>query len=375
MPTTMPALPAEAAPVAIEPAEPVEPIELVGLVGLVGLVEPVELARLVLAHDDGPEADVYRHAVQQGAIESLEDAATLLGLPVTEMFATINRLIELRLLRTDDTAGHRLVPVDPGAAAAALVSPVERAMYERRELADRLRDRIEAIARPPGGAAPVGAIDGLDGAAEIRGLFKLVGETCRKEVLIQRPSHEDEDLLDHLLEPCYRTLGLGVEVRMVSPHRSRAGFASRAKAKRLIEDGAQIRTVSYLPQAAVVFDHSLAVMLTLPGSGEPPTARRIRDGEVVRYLVDLFNQLWEGAAPFAVAEPGYADVTDSLHQSIARLMAEGLTDDVVARRLGMSVRTCRRHIAALLRDLDSVSRFQAGVQAAGRFAISGPTTA
>jgi hypothetical protein len=32
----------------------------------------------------------------------------------------------------------------------------------------------------------------------------------------------------------------------------------------------------------------------------------------------------------------------------------------------MSVRTCRRHIAALLRNLGSVSRFQAGVQAAQR---------
>jgi DNA-binding NarL/FixJ family response regulator len=29
----------------------------------------------------------------------------------------------------------------------------------------------------------------------------------------------------------------------------------------------------------------------------------------------------------------------------------------------MSLRTCRRHIAALMRDLDAVSRFQAGVRA------------
>lgn len=368
MPTTMPALPAAAAHLAAEPPELAEP------------AEPTGPAPAIPAHDAGPEAAVYRHAVQRGAIESLEEAANLLRLPATEMFAAVSRLFELRLLRIDDTAGRRLVPVDPGTAAAALVSPVERAMYERRELADRLRDRIEAVTRPVGGtepavrAAPVGAIDNLEGAAEIRGLFKLAGETCRREVLIQRPGHDDEDLLDYLLEPCYRTLGLGVAVRLVGPHRSRAGFASRAKARRLIEDGAQIRTVSHLPQAAVVFDHSLAVMLTVPGAGEPPTARRIRDGEVVRYLVDLFNHLWEGAAPYALDEPGYADVTDSLHQSIARLMAEGLTDDVVARRLGMSVRTCRRHIAAMLRDLDSVSRFQAGVQAAGRFAISGPAT-
>ena len=338
--------------------------------------DPTDPTRTPRPDTDGPETEVYRYAVQHGVIDSFDAAAAALGLPVAEMFTTITRLVELRLLRTDSAVGDRLVPVDPETAAALLVSPIERAMYEQRELADRLRDRIDTVTRPPtGAAAPVGAIDGLVGVNEIRGLFKLAGESCRAEVLIQRPSHPDEDLLDELLDPCYAALDLGVGVRVVCPHRSRAGFGSRAKAKRLIEDGAQIRTLSYLPQAAVVFDRSLAVMLSLPGPGEQPTARRIRDREVVRYLVDLFNQLWEGAAPFTTAEPGYADVTDSLHQSIARLMAEGLTDDVVARRLGMSVRTCRRHIAALLRNLDSVSRFQAGVHAADRFTISDQPTA
>jgi DNA-binding NarL/FixJ family response regulator len=45
-------------------------------------------------------------------------------------------------------------------------------------------------------------------------------------------------------------------------------------------------------------------------------------------------------------------------------MAQGFTDEAVARKLGMSVRTCRRHIAALMGSLDAVSRFQAGVRAA-----------
>ncbi|MCX4750469.1 hypothetical protein OG455_34005 [Kitasatospora sp. NBC_01287] len=325
-------------------------------------------ARLVPGPGAGDrETEVYRFAVRHGEIASFEVAAAHLGLPVTQVFGAITRLVELRLLRT---AGDRLVPVAPEAAAASLVSPIERAMYERRELADRLRDRIDAITRPETGTAePVGGIDGFEGVAEIRGLFKLASETCRKELLILRPSHHDEELLDSLLDPCYAALDLGVSVKVACPHRSRAGFASRAKARRLIEHGAEIRTLSYLPQAAVVFDQSLTVMVNLPGPDEEPTARRIRDRGVVQYLVNLFNQLWEGAAPFTT-EPGYADTTDSLHQSIARLMAEGLTDDVVARRLGMSVRTCRRHIAVLLRDLDSVSRFQAGVHAASRFTIS-----
>ena len=54
----------------------------------------------------------------------------------------------------------------------------------------------------------------------------------------------------------------------------------------------------------------------------------------------------------------------SLHQDIAKLMAQGFTDEAVARKLGMSVRTCRRHIAALMGSIDAVSRFQAGVRAA-----------
>ena len=92
----------------------------------------------------------------------------------------------------------------------------------------------------------------------------------------------------------------------------------------------------------------------------------MRDGNLVQFLVEMVDQLWEGATPFVLEEDlGYAeDVADDLQRSIARLMAQGLTDEVVARRLGMSVRTCRRHIAALLHNLDSVSRFQAGVQAA-----------
>jgi DNA-binding CsgD family transcriptional regulator len=246
-------------------------------------------------------------------------------------------------------------------------------MYQRRDLADQLRDRIEAITRGAGDAAPVGAIDALDGAAEIRGLFKLTAEVCRDEVVVLRPGHDDEDLLDELLEPCYSVLDRGVAVRVICPHRYRAGFADRAAARRLLASGAEIRTLSQVPHAAVVFDRTLAVMLSLPG--ENAAARRVRDPNVAQFLVGLFDQLWDRATPYAAAEPGYAAAVDDLQQSIVRLMAQGLTDEVVARRLGMSVRTVRRHIAVLLENLGSMSRFQAGVQAAARFSLTATPTA
>ena len=316
------------------------------------------------------DAAVYRYATRCGEITSARAAASQLGLPEHEVYAAVAKLVELHLLRADDTVAGRLVPLNAEVAVTQLISPIERAMFERRDQADRLRDRIDAITRPETELAePVGAIDALEGVAEIRGLFKLAGEVCRDELVVLRPSHDDEELLDELLEACYSVLDRDVAVRVVCPHRSRAGFASRAKAKRLMEDGAQIRTLSEVPQAAVVFDSTLAVMFGFGPDGEL-TARRVRDRNVVRFLIDMFDQLWDGATPYASNDPGYADAIDDLQQSVARLMAQGLTDEVVARRLGMSVRTCRRHIAALLQNLDSTSRFQAGVQAAGRFTIN-----
>lgn len=311
------------------------------------------------------EAALYHYAVRCGEIGSLAAAAAELGLSEPSLREAAERLAELHLLRAE---GGRWMPLDPEVATAMLVSPLERAMYQRREQADRLRDRIGAITRPPSGA-PSGSIDGLSGVAEIRGLFKLAAEVCRDSLVVLRPAYSDEDLLDELLAPCYGVLERDVAVRVVCPHRTRADFGARARSKRLMEEGAQIRTLSQVPQAAVVFDDNLAVMLSL--GGDEPSARRVRDRNVVQFLVEVFGQLWEGGTPFASDEPGYADAVDDLQQSIARLMAQGLTDEVVARRLGMSVRTCRRHIAALLQNLGSVSRFQAGVRLASRGALSG----
>jgi DNA-binding NarL/FixJ family response regulator len=101
-------------------------------------------------------------------------------------------------------------------------------------------------------------------------------------------------------------------------------------------------------------------------SGGEMTASRVRDDSVVAFLLDLFNNVWDAATPLDCFDSGYAEVADDLQRTIAGLMAKGFTDEVVARKLGMSVRTCRRHIAALMRDLGAVSRFQAGGQATRR---------
>lgn len=74
--------------------------------------------------------------------------------------------------------------------------------------------------------------------------------------------------------------------------------------------------------------------------------------------------LWERATPLAPQrgmQPGDR-VTPAQH-TVLELMAEGLHDDAIARRAGISTTTVRRHIAAIMDRLNVTSRFAAGAAA------------
>jgi len=198
----------------------------------------------------------------------------------------------------------------------------------------------------------------------VRGYLKVTSDGCQREVMMLQAGKQDTEEFDDFLQVCLQLLDRGITVRIVCQHRSRADLTTRMKIKRVADAGAEVRTTSHIPRTAVIFDRSLAVLLGA-GAGEL-TASRVGDGDLVQFLVDVFEHLWDGATSVDCHDAGYAEVADDLQHTIAGLMARGYTDEVLARKLGMSVRTCRRHIAGLMRDLDAVSRFQAGVRAGRR---------
>jgi len=50
------------------------------------------------------------------------------------------------------------------------------------------------------------------------------------------------------------------------------------------------------------------------------------------------------------------------HHELIRLLASGLTDEAMARKLGISERTVRRRVGDITSVLGTDSRFQAGVR-------------
>ena len=97
----------------------------------------------------------------------------------------------------------------------------------------------------------------------------------------------------------------------------------------------------------------------------------MRQCDLLDSLIALFEAEWERAIPlraFLGEEPSGADAAEpeETRTAILSCLAAGLTDEGIARSLGCSLRTAQRHIRRLMQDLNSTSRFQAGMEARQR---------
>jgi len=92
----------------------------------------------------------------------------------------------------------------------------------------------------------------------------------------------------------------------------------------------------------------------------------LRDRAAVAAVELLVDSAWSAAAPRA--ELARLRVPLDLTRRILTLLDGGHTDEVAARALNISVRTYRRYVAQITRDLGATSRFQAGVRA-GRLGL------
>ncbi len=86
-------------------------------------------------------------------------------------------------------------------------------------------------------------------------------------------------------------------------------------------------------------------------------------------LSTLFESLWEQAQPYMPGETasiGPDEFINDEERRIISLLAMGMSDEAIARQLGIGYRTVQRRVQALLGRLGAASRFQAGVLAASR---------
>lgn len=260
-----------------------------------------------------------------------------------------------------DTAVRQLL-LDADEQITALFDAVRRTrdnveQLHTRYLPEQQRHHADAAHEP------------VRGAARIAALLEDAARGARTEALSLRPGQDgSEAALAGKLARERIALAHGVAMRTVYPAAALRRPAVLAHLRELTAAGAQIRVAHTLPLWLITVDARLAI-LPAPRTGtreEQDAAVLVRDPAMVATIRELFEYFWAGAwAPPELHTPGRpSDGPGDRHREVLRLLAAGLTDAAIARKLEVSERTVRRLVAELIADLGAESRFQAGVHAA-----------
>ncbi|MFE0510306.1 LuxR C-terminal-related transcriptional regulator [Streptomyces sp. NPDC058964] len=306
---------------------------------------------------------VYSRAVRRGRV------------PRTDA-GPVPCLLELALLHPDPDDMDWLVPTSPQEVMTRLL----RGVYDEvRESQLRVGSAVAAVERYAGlgsqlqasapAAAEGTAIRVLDGLSRIQAAMDEATEACTTEVLTVQPGGIRREA--ELTEGLHRALALrgrGVRMRDLYTHVARHG-QGLLNYLELMGDAVEARTLDEVIDRLILFDRTVAF---IPANTDRTMALELRHPALVHYLVTVFERLWRLAVPLTAALPdtGIEGISHR-EQSIAALLAEGHQDAVIAERLGISVRTCRAHIARLSETLGAASRTQLGVRIA-QVGLDGP---
>ena len=147
-------------------------------------------------------------------------------------------------------------------------------------------------------------------------------------------------------------------MRTIYQHSARHSQATREYVAEMTELGAETRTSDEFFKRLQIFDRHTAL---IPASANHHVAVAIHDKSIVDFLHDLFERAWERALPFTVEGEAIArTIAEETRAMTVRMLVEGHSDVVSAKRLGVSARTYASYIAALKEEYGVETRFQLG---------------
>lgn len=176
----------------------------------------------------------------------------------------------------------------------------------------------------------------------------VIANTVVDAQAVESPRGLDLDLLDR-----------HIDVQVIA---SSVAITKRAWADHLREverRGGEVRVHPAPPLSVILLDDTVCVLTRTSRPGALVT----HHSDLSAPAVSLFETLWHSAEPATTPSP--ASLTPR-HREALNLLAQGLTDDMIARRMQISHRSVGRLVAQLCEELQAPSRFAAGYLAARR---------
>ncbi|MFJ3928522.1 DNA-binding response regulator [Streptomyces sp. NPDC090022] len=169
-----------------------------------------------------------------------------------------------------------------------------------------------------------------------------------------------KDAFEHIARQALALLEDGLVVRLLCTPDvadvSMAAFTRRRGAR------FEIRVCEAELRDIVVVDGASALVRAAAG-GATGQATLVSDPAAVRALELLFAGAWSRGRKLEDHLALGPKLRSDLTRRILERLRDGQTDEAASRELGVSLRTYRRHVAEIMRDLGATSRFQAGVRA------------
>jgi len=262
---------------------------------------------------------------------------------------------------------ERVKVSSPLEVVSTLVARQADAVTRTRQELDGLAAALPFLAATAAGPAPgeVHDVEPLDGEVSSGGnvvalLTTLVSQS-KGDLLWLRPDQWRLPREDWMAQVVGEQIAAGRRSRAIYPVRAlhEAPDTLRLRA----EVGEQIRVVPDLPTRMIVLGTTHAILPEPLGMADEPRTL-VRQRGIVEALTLWFEVLWERAAP--VPELDRGEARPDLRRFLLQQLAAGSQDEQIARTLGVSLRTVRRRIAAIMSDLGADTRFQAGVEAGRR---------
>ncbi|WP_175411370.1 LuxR C-terminal-related transcriptional regulator [Streptomyces sp. TRM64462] len=314
---------------------------------------------------DAASEAVYR-AMLARPEGSVEEWAEDLGLPESDVRDALDRLSRLALVRRSTVDRSQVRPVNPLLGLEALLAQqqAELAAHQQRVEASRavVAETIAQFAHQHAPGAGSGFLY-LSGVDAIREHLEILANEVKDEFLTFAPGGPQTPENMAASRPLnLRLLNRGVRMRTVYLDSIRRDQPTVAHAEWLVAHGAGVRTTPTLPNRLILIDRRIALIATdsrNTGAG----AVVVENPGTIALIHALFETVWQSAQPLGSRPEREPEKLTSHQAEVLRLMAQGLTDEAIAHHLGVSARTVRRTMSALLTTLNARSRFQAGVQA------------
>jgi DNA-binding CsgD family transcriptional regulator len=314
------------------------------------------------------EVELYRALLTRPG-STLSQIAVNLGRTAGDLDKPAASLGDMGLLRSEGR--DSFTAVSPMLAEATVLGAEDLELGARRASIEARRNAIRGLVpdwnESLSSTVQEVAVDVLSDQTAIANVLMHYADRCQNELLSVAPGRLPTTRIDGRTRIAnLYSLRRGIKTRALYQHTALRDRASRSYLNELADNGAKIRFASSVPGRSLVVDRDVA-LLPIPTSevGRHGLAV-VREPNVIAWVVATFEQLWAEASPLEDVIHHQRDETELDHTraAILRLMAEGEKDEAISRRLSISVRTCRRHIADYMAQVGATSRFQAGVIAA-----------